>query len=460
MKNRILFVILALLLMVTAASFAHSAESPPFDPGLPRLIQANGKELVIYQPQVDYWTDYRVLHCRCAFSIKTGKNAAEKFGVAEMEAETVVDQANRVVTLLPKMRVLRFPNTSESEANSLRRTVAELYPQGRPITVSLDRVLAYLDPARQPQQQAVELNLDPPKIFHSTSPAILVMFMGEPQLQPVVKDRNDLMFFDNCNWPVFFDTAGQHYYLLNGDNWLMAADAVKGPWTPAGALPRGFSSLPADENWAEERAQVPGKRLSTPPTVFISIEPAELILTRGEPTFSPIPGTKLMRVTNTDPAVFLNSGDRRYYLLTAGRRFRAAALCGPWSSASTDLPKKIARMPDDNPAAFVKASVPGTTEAKDAVLLASILTRMITTLNDPPQCRSARMVSRNFRALRRRRSSMPSTRRTRSFLSATAITAAITGSGPSAAPPPARGPSAPLCRRPSIRFRPPIRCIT
>jgi len=384
MKNRILFVLLALLLMVSAAPLAHSAESPPVDPGWPRLIQANGKELVVYQPQVDYWTDYRVLHCRCAFSIKTGKNAAEKFGVAEMEAETVVDQVNRVVALLPKMRVLRFPNTSDAEADSLRRAVDELYPQGRPMTVSLDRVLAYLDPAKQPQQQAVELNLDPPKIFHSTSPAILVLFIGEPQLQPVVKDRNDLMFAVNCNWPVFYDATGQRYYLLNGANWLMAVDAVKGPWTPAGALPRGFSSLPADENWAEVRAQVPGKRASTPPAVFISTEPAELILTRGEPTFSPIPGTKLMRVTNTETAVFLNSGDRSYYLLTAGRWFRAAALRGPWTSASTDLPQEFARIPDDNPAAFVKAAVPGTTEARDAVLLASIPTKTITTLNDPP----------------------------------------------------------------------------
>ena len=109
-----------------------------------------------------------------------------------------------------------------------------------------------------------------------------------------------------------------------------------------------------------------------------------MILTQGEPTFTPIPGTKLMRVANTESAVFLNSGDRKYYLLTAGRWFRAAGLNGPWSSASTDLPRDFARIPDDNPAAFVKASVPGTTEAKDAVLLASIPTKTVTTMADPP----------------------------------------------------------------------------
>jgi tetratricopeptide (TPR) repeat protein len=62
--------------MASAASFTLSAEAPPEDPGWPRLVQANGKELVIYQPQVDYWTDYKILHFRCAISVKTGKSAA------------------------------------------------------------------------------------------------------------------------------------------------------------------------------------------------------------------------------------------------------------------------------------------------------------------------------------------------------------------------------------------------
>ena len=127
------------------------------------------------------------------------------------------------------------------------------------MTISLDRILPYLDPEQQSQQHAVELNLDPPKIFYSSKPAILVIFLGEPQLQPVVKDKNDLMFAVNTNWDVFYDTAGKQYYLLNGDSWLTATDAVKGPWTPATSLPAGLSSLPADDNWADVRQHVPGK---------------------------------------------------------------------------------------------------------------------------------------------------------------------------------------------------------
>ena len=364
--------IILMILMVSLSSFAASDVIPPVDPGWPRVIQKNGKQLTIYQPQVDFWKDYANIHFRCAISVKTGASKKEKFGVAEVDAETVTNQATRVVALIPTKRDLRFPNTSETEAASLRKVVDELRPPGQAMTVSLDRVLAYLDPAQQPIQHAVDLNLDPPKIFYSRKPAILVMFLGEPQLKPVEADKSDLMFAVNTNWDVFYDAAGQHYYLLNQDNWLTATDAIKGAWTPAGPLPAGLSSLPGDDNWTDVRLNVPGKRAQNPPVVFVSTEPAELILTKGDPSYNPISGTKLMRVANTDTIVFLNSGDRNYYLLTAGRWFRAVSLDGPWSSASKDLPADFTRIPDNDPAAFVKASIPGTTEARDAVLLASV----------------------------------------------------------------------------------------
>ena len=105
MKNIALSLIVALLLMLSFSSPTTAVEAPPEDPGWPRLVKAGDRELVIYQPQVDYWTDYKVLHFRCAISVKSGKNAEEKFGVAEMEADTVVDQENRtVIVQLPMTR--------------------------------------------------------------------------------------------------------------------------------------------------------------------------------------------------------------------------------------------------------------------------------------------------------------------------------------------------------------------
>ena len=95
-------------------------------------------------------------------------------------------------------------------------------------------------------QGTVAVNLLPPKIYHSRKPAILVMFMGEPQFKPVDTNRTDLMFAPNTNWDVFYDTTDQRYYLLNGESWLTATDPGNGPWTP-GAETSGGALLAARE---------------------------------------------------------------------------------------------------------------------------------------------------------------------------------------------------------------------
>jgi hypothetical protein len=346
------------------------AQTSSADPGWPRMFKKDNLQLTVYQPQVDTWKDYSQLHYRCAVSVK-GVFKEERFGIAEIDATTVVDQAERVVAITPTKRELRFPDTPDAEQEILRQAVEKIHPFGRVITVSLDRVLAYVDPAQQPQQHAVEVNLDPPKIFHSSSPAILVMFMGEPEFKPVGKGRSDLMFGVNTNWDIFYDSAEQRYYLLNDGSWLTSKD-VKGPWTPALTLSKLLQTLPAEENWADVRKAIPGKPAKNVSATFVSTEPAEMIITQGDPSFSPIPGTKLMRVANSDSALLMDSADGQFYLLVAGRWFRAKSLDGPWSAASKTLPPDFAKIPDGNTAAYVKASVPGTQDAQDAVMLASI----------------------------------------------------------------------------------------
>lgn len=369
---------LALALFPSSHALAQSSA----DPGWPRVFKKSGKEVTVYQPQVDYWNGYTNIHYRAAIAVK-GVSKQEQFGVAEVDALTVVDQGARVVALVPLTRNFRFPNTTDSEAAALRKAVEEVMPPGQATTISLDRVLAYLNPEEQPVQRPVDVNIQPPKIYYSRKPAILVMFMGEPELKPADTNRTDLMFALNTNWDVFYDTTEGRYYLLNGASWLTTADAVNGPWTPAKKLPAALSALPATENWDDVRKNLPGKAVKEAPVVFVTTEPAEMILTKGEPSFSPIPGTRLMRVANTESALFLHSGEGQYYLLAAGRWFRTKTLDGPWSAASADLPADFQNIPDSNVAAFVKTSVPGTRDAKDAVLLASVPTTTSVAINTP-----------------------------------------------------------------------------
>ncbi|MEI7937290.1 MAG: hypothetical protein WCK27_11405 [Verrucomicrobiota bacterium] len=363
------FLLLPQLMMVSAWGFKATAQSG--DPGWPRVFKQDEQQLTVYQPQVDYWNGYTNLHFRCAIAVK-GVLKQERFGVAEVDALTVTDHGARIVALIPLKRELRFANTSDSELAALRRAVDQLKPPGQAMTLSLDRVIAYLNPATQPVQPPVAVNLEPPRIFASKTPAILVMFMGEPQFKPVETNRTDLLFALNTNWDVLYDAASRRYYLLNGEGWLTTADVLKGPWIPAQTLPPSIYSLPNSENWVEARRRLPGKPAKIAPTVFTTTEPAEMILTDGDLRYTPVRGTRLLRVNNTESVLFLNAGDSQLYFLAAGRWFRATTLNGPWSAASTDLPRDFAQIPDTDPAAFVKASVPGTREAQDAVLLASI----------------------------------------------------------------------------------------
>jgi len=382
MKVVTALIIPTIMMLVCGLSYAASSP-PPADPGWPRVISQNGNELNIYQPQVDFWENYEKLGFRCAIAVKTAGSEQEKYGVAEINADTETDHESRTVILKPRKREIRFPNIEKSEADKLRGIVDELLPPVHDMTISLDRILAYLDPAKHPQQKPVSLNMDPPEIFYSSNPAILLIFLGEPQLRPVVKDKNDLMFVVNTNWDIFYETTEQQYYLLNGESWLTTKDVLKGKWTPAAVLPAGLSSLPADDNWADVRKNIPGKPATEVPEVFATTKAAELILTKGEPSYTPIPGTKLMRVANSDSSLFLDYSANRFYLLAAGRWFRAAGLEGPWAASSSDLPAEFARIPDDDPSAYVKASVPGTIEAKDAILLASVPVKTKVDLIDP-----------------------------------------------------------------------------
>ena len=286
-----------------------------------------------------------------------------------------------MVTTVNARRQIRFPNVPDKQQADLVKLVNKLLPERRWLVISLDRLLAHLK-VSPGVPHSIKVNLDPPRILNRSEPAVLVIFLGPPQFKPVEKGSK-LMFALNTNWDLFFDPETGKYYLLNADYWLESPDPVKGPWTIARSLPDGLGKLPANPNWDDVRAHYPGKAAQSAPEVLASTEPAELIVTRGEPTFEPVPGTSLMQVGNTDCSVFLHAKEGQFYFLVAGRWYRAKSLTGPWQAATMDLPADFALIPDDSPAAFVKASVRGTREAEDAVLLASVPKRTALTIGDP-----------------------------------------------------------------------------
>ena len=341
------------------------------DPGWPReRATADGTKLVIYQPQVDSWEGQRRIKARVAVAITPPRANKPILGVLWIEADTDTILATRTV-VMDNIQIVRtsFPALSPAEATQLTARLKSLFPQGSQ-NFALDRVLANLS-RTQEQAHSAELALTPPTIFYSERPAFLVLLDGKPVLSPI--EGTDLLFVVNTNWSLFFQTGTSQYYLLTEKSWLIASD-LNGPWAPAGALPQSFSKIPNTDNWQEVRNNLPGQPLrgSDVPQIFVSETPAELIVTKGAPTLTPIEGTKVLYVTNTDSDVFLYSSDGEYYYLVSGRWFKAKSLNGPWAPATTSLPADFAQIPPDSPRGSVLASVPGTPEAQEALLVAQI----------------------------------------------------------------------------------------
>jgi hypothetical protein len=94
---------------------------------------------------------------------------------------------------------------------------------------------------------------------------------------------------------------------------------------------------------------------------------------KGKPSFKSFKKLKLQYATNTDAQLFrMNEKKGKYYYLISGRWFSSENPEGPWVFATPDLPSDFQNIPIDHEKADIRASVPGTDEAAEAVLLASI----------------------------------------------------------------------------------------
>jgi len=327
-------------------------------------------QIVIYQPQVATWEEQKHLVARAAVSYIKKDEQKPAMGTIKLEAETSVALAERLVKFSTiKITETNFPTLSKEQTQEIVTGIDKAIPDDDR-TIGLDRVLAQVDKSQIIPKNVEGLKSDPPQIFMSRTPAILVSFDGEPIWSPI-KD-NDLKFAVNTNWDFFQYSPTNTYYLRNDASWLKAT-ALGGPWTPAGPLPESFKKLPAtDDNWKDVVLNLPGKPITSVPKVDVTTTPAELILFEGEPKYVPVPGTKLLWISNTESDVFRLGETGAVYYLVAGRWFRAPNMNGNWVFATPDLPEDFKKISPEHPRSRVLASVPGTDQAAEAVLLAQV----------------------------------------------------------------------------------------
>ena len=349
----------------------QTAENQPAAPAAdwPQEITKDGNRLTFYQPQVDAWTDYRQLDGRVAI-VLTPAGEQSVTGMVTLQAQTDTDFDERTVAIHDiRIASALFPSLDDATQQKMRSITENLFPKDA-FLISLDRMLAAAEDSETPGK-TVALRTDPPKIFVSTEPAILLLVDGKPVRAPI--PRTSVEVIVNANWDLFFDKKNPQFYLSLSPLWLQAP-TLNGPWTTATKLPTDMSQLPDD--WADVRKTIPPSSTAgtLAPKVFYSDAAAELIAFDGSPQWEAIQGTSLAYATNTDSNFFIDYTSNRFYYLTSGRWFTALQRTGPWSFASDKLPADFSSIPADSPAADVLPNVPGTDEAREAVMMAQIPT--------------------------------------------------------------------------------------
>ena len=371
----------------------QSAAAVVSDEGWPRQFAASGITFAVYQPQMEEWAGNRWL-ARAAFSVANGPSSQPNYGVLWFEARTDVDKVKRLVTF-SEIKITKLTLPSAPDKSSLYQSALEAHVAQKGEVIGLDRILTDIatnQVATTPTAFAVKN--DPPKIFFSTSPALLVLIDGAPVLRAV--EGTELQRVINTRVLLLNDRRTGKFYLRLLDGWMETND-ITASWQVVQNVPEQLQkalSVTATNIQVDLLAGKTDTKISLRdlaqqnelPAIYVSTVPAELLQTRGEPQVAAIPNTELVYVTNTQNDIFVHTATQDHYILVAGRWFDSQSMKGPWAYVAPDkLPVDFARIPDSHAKASVLVSVAGTPQAKEALIANSIpqtatATRSTTTL--------------------------------------------------------------------------------
>ena len=367
-----LFAATLLLAAVSGAAFAALQEEP--QEGWPREIPVEGASVLIFQPQSDTF-EGNMLSGRAAVSV-TVTDQEPVFGVVWYEARLETDRDTRTATV-EDLTVTRvgFPGSEEEHQDALARLLEREIPSWE-LDISMDRLITDLELAETRRMAAEGLNMEPPVILFSLEPAILITIDGEPRMQQI--EGSDYMRILNTAFTIIFDRDARTYYLGAGEDQWYSAPEYDGPWALTDRVPSDIAALapeplpdeelPADdapEGVEVEEEEEPGP----PPAIVVATEPTELIVIEGEPEYTPISGTDLMYVGNSESDVLLDLESARHFVILSGRWFASESFDGPWTNVPADqLPDRFADIPFDSEMGHILVSVPGTEPANEAVM--------------------------------------------------------------------------------------------
>ena len=379
-----------------SASSAGTADTQEGPADWPRHFESGNSEFTIYQPQLDTWNGH-TLTARAAVAVKADTDKTSTYGVVWIKGRTSVDKVARVVSIDDlSISKIKFPTSPEKTTSYQKVLDKDLHDVARHMT--LDRLQTQLEIMHAVEKgDALALQNDPPQIIFSTVPAMLVSIDGDPVFKPVAGSNMSRAI--NTRVLLLKDHRGR-LYLHVFDGWMTAAD-LNSNWqveqgtslelskAQSEVLKHGNVDLLQGESKNTDKSSgnntqtdaarqnnsqpPPSLKTKPVPVIHIATQPTELIITDGQADYVPVEGSDLLYVKNTSGNIFREIDNQKSYLNISGRWFTASSNKGPWSFiASKDLPSDFAKIPDDSDKENVKASIAGTSQAKEALIANSI----------------------------------------------------------------------------------------
>lgn len=338
----------------------------------PRNFEVAGDHVELYQPDIEKWDGNR-LSGRAAVAIGA-KQGTPVYGVARFSAQADIDKPSSLVQLtniqIDSVDVPTRPDAADKVRQAL---IGRLSPQG--LTVPLEELQASYAVSQQlAKAQRVPVRNDAPEILFATTPTLMVHVDGDPAWRQVAGTFERAI---NSRALLLRDTGGELW--LQAAGYWYRSESAGGTWEPVPSPPAALlgaaSKIGASKEEPKPDPMMPadGKKPPRAPVVLMATRPAELIQTSGEPQMTPVGGTSLLTMSNADHAVLIDPSSNQTYVLISGRWFRAAMLNGPWEYVpGAQLPAEFAKISPQDPKANVLVSVPGTPQAREAEIAATI----------------------------------------------------------------------------------------
>lgn len=359
------------VLQVDAQEQQPSADEVTPDPW-PKTVEEQGAKYTMYQPQLDSWDSYNFV-AHAAVSVLPAGSKDSIFGVIDFTAKTHVFRLMRSVEF-HEFRVTKSVFPSAPQDTARYGQVFQGIVSGGPSTMSLDRLEQMLA-IEGAEKKALEVQLknDAPQFIFSQKPAILISIHGQPVWRQVKNSQFERAL--NTGALVLKAPSGTIYiHVLDG---FMESQSLTGSWKVATNAPLDAYIVADELVKAGEvdllsgppNAKPKPSLMSAAPEMYVATVPAELIVTEGPPDWVLIEGTMLLYAKNTTGNLFRDLNNQNIYVLVTGRWFTSPTFAGPWQfMQSKNLPPDFAKIPDDSPKENVKASVPGTPQAAEAVI--------------------------------------------------------------------------------------------